>query len=419
MNTIHDQKLNEMFDNINAKRYYDGTPNEQSLHDYIHATRMLYKHVFIDDSRNKNKQGLLRTINRSMSTGLVLNSILTDSLRSDGDVLLQMNHENIEKILYIGHTQNYCIWITPLFVTKLKTVWVKIEQFRIYDVKKMFLDLLNGLEYMKLRHITSGVIHEDNMAYNGTSWYISGIFNAKKTGESCSGQYVTPSLKSPRYYSEYDNSEYNNNPILIPEDDLWQLILMYVITYYGFNPFQNDNSIFSATRGTLQATSIFQMLANVLEKKCQDITLSGEVDSFGSLLKTLLTSVNLEIYGYNLFRYIIEHNATQNTEGLNNILTPEIIASLKLVPEKVVSVNIDQYVTKFKECECVICFSETIRYRFKHCNHEVCCHNCYIRIGNKCPMCRQIIEATEELSEEDLEKIENKRKDMYFKVSSI
>lgn len=411
MNTIYDQKLNEMFDNINVPRY-DFTTDEM-LCRYISKTCLSHTHVFIDDSRNRNNQGMSRTIARSMSTGLVLNRLEGLALRSDSDVLLQMDHDNIEKILYIGHTPDFCIWITPLFVTKLKTVWVKIEQFRIYDVKKMFLDLLNGLEYMKSKHITSGVIHEDNLAYDGTSWYISGIFNAKKLGESCSGEYVTSSLKSPRYLTEKGNHNF------IPEDDLWQLMLMYVITYYGFNPFQDDNSIFSATRGTLQSPNIYLVILNIFHKKCQDITLSDGVDNFGSLLKTLLTSVNLEIYGYNLFRYIIEHHDTHNTEGLSNILTPEIIASLKLVPEKVVSVNIDQYITKFKECECVICFSKTIRYRFKHCNHEVCCHDCYIRIGNKCPMCRQIIEATEELSEKDLEQIENKRKNIYFKVSSI
>lgn len=412
MNTVQYQNTNERVAKLPQQK--DGKPDIKWLSTYIAASCRLYYPVFVDDSRNKDIGN--RSVIRSIANDLVLNRLQIASLKKDFDILLQLNHDNIEKILYIGYTEHFCVWITPLFVTKLKTVWVKIEQFRIFDVKKMFMDLLKGLEYMKSKNIASGVIHEDNLAYNGTSWYISGIVNAAKQGESASGVYIQSSIKSPRYLKHQETAD-EEDLYSVPEDDLWQLILMYVITYYGFNPFHDHNSVFSPKQGTLLARSKNIVFLNIIAKRCQDITLTTKADCFGIMLKTLLTSIHLDIYGYDLFRYIIEHNGTVHTEGLDDLLTPEIRASLET--KNIISVNIDQYITKFKECECIICFSNTIKYRFKHCNHEICCHSCFDKLKNRnCPICRQPIVKTEELSVTDLEEINKKRKQMYFEIKS-
>ena len=392
----------------------------------------------------------VRTILRSISNNLVINrlqSVSFDKNKND-KLLLQLKHDNIEKILYMGYTEHFTIWITPVFVTKLQTVWEKLEQFKIYDVKKMFSDLLNGLKYMKSQNVASGVIHEDNLAYNGQSWYISGIINADKDGECASGVYITSSLKSKRFMSLSDRkNDY------IPEDDLWQLILMYVITYYGFNPFQDPRKRFVPKSGTLLSEQLGDLHTRIYNGNCQDITLTTKADVFGLILKKLLTSTCLNDVSYNLFCYIIEHNGTMHTEGLNELIDQENRASIERELERelerererereiitalerelerereiitalenpVVSVNIDQYVEKFKECECVICFSNTIKYRFLLCQHEICCDSCFQRLQNKkCPMCREPIVKIEVLSLDYIEKLNEERKEMYFHISSI
>jgi hypothetical protein len=405
-----------------------------------------------------------RTVLRSISNNLVINrlqSVMFD--KNKNDKLLQLKHDNIEKILYVGYTKHFTIWITPVFVTKLQTVWEKLEQFKIYDVKKMFSDLLNGLKYMKSQNVASGVIHEDNLAYNGQSWYISGIINADKIGECASGVYITSSLKSKRFmslsYRSYRKNDRKND--YIPEDDLWQLILMYVITYYGFNPFQDPRKRFVPKNGTLLSAQPEDLHIRIHNGNCQDITLTTKADVFGLILKKLLTSTCLNDVSYNLFCYIIEHNGTMHTEGLNELIDQENRASIERETQEretqeretqeretqeretqeretqerelerereiitalenpIVSVNIDQYVEKFKECECVICFSNTIKYRFLLCQHEICCDSCFQRLENKkCPMCREPIVKTEVLSLDYIEKLNEERKEMYFHISSI
>lgn len=397
------------------------------------------KNIFIKDSRHEhNSRGLVR----ANVEDLVINRLELDRANAfENKNLLRLNHENIEKILYYGRSNNgFFIWITPLFVTKLKTVWVNIEQFRVYDVKKMFSDLLNGLKYMKANNVASGVIHEDNLAYNGKSWYISGIVNATKQGESVSGEYIQSSLKSPRYLNLDDECQQH-----IPEDDLWQLVLMYVITYYGFNPFQSSTTRF---QNTTLLNRGWQLLVRIADGNCQDITLTTRADCFGQILKTLLLSKFLNCVSYELFQYIIENNGTTNTQGLSALVDQESRASAERAQQlarqnmsptgreferereirheienqkpDIVSVNIDQYIEKFKECECIICFSYTIKYRFLNCKHEICCNNCFQRLENKtCPMCREPIVKVEELSLDYIKELNEKRKTVHFQISSF
>jgi hypothetical protein len=297
------QKLNENLEKLTA----------DLLSTHVRHNHLPFVSIFMNGSRNSTDVSL-RTVLRSVSHDLVINRLCLASIDIDNtDSLLQLDHENIEKVLYNGKTENFFIWITPLFVTKLKTVWVKMEQFRVHDVKKIFLDLLNGLEYLKSKNVSSGVIHEDNLAYNGKSWYISGIINAEKEGENTSGVYIQSSLKSRRY-EWFKKNHKDETPIkYIPEDDLWQLVLMYVITYYGFNPFQDQNAVFFAKTGTLRVRSSHILRQRILSGKCQNITLTTRANHFGVILKNLLTFVSLNTISYELFRYVIENNGTSYT----------------------------------------------------------------------------------------------------------
>jgi hypothetical protein len=135
-----------------------------------------------------------------------------------------------------------------------------------------------------------------------------------------------------------------------------------------------------------------------------------------------LLSKFLNCTSYDLFRYIIENNGTTNTQGLNVLVDQESRASIEKAQEQedIVSVNIDQYIEKFKECECIICFSYTIKYRFLNCKHEICCDSCFQRLENKtCPMCREPIVKCEELSTEYINLLNEQRKKIYFQIASF
>jgi hypothetical protein len=236
------------------------------------------------------------------------------------------------------------------------------------------------------------------------------------------------------------SNHYNINRkenVYIPEDDLWQLILMYVITYYGFNPFNNVNTIFFPQKGTLQNCPL-EVHIRIEGGQCQDITLATTPDRFGIILKHLLTSTSLNRVSYDLFRYIVENNGTNQTVGLDALVSEEITVGLetnlatsqletveptyyqtRVKEENIISVNIDQYITKYKECECIVCFSNTIKYRFLKCNHEVCCNTCFVQLNKKCPMCRAPIERTEELSLDYIEKLNEERKNIYVEIKSF
>jgi len=394
--------------------YINGKLNVTLLKNYVRDScgTADNKNIFFKNTRYTTWYS--RVIRANVEDLVINRLLLIDANAYENESLLQLNHKNIERILYAGCDQDFFIWITPRFVTKLKTVWVNIEQFRVYDVRKMFSDLLNGLEYMKAHNVASGVIHEDNLAYNGQSWYISGIVNATKEGDFASGVYIPSSLKSPRYISLNERDQQ-----YIPEDDLWQLVLMYVITYYGFNPFQPLETRFK--NSTLLNNDV-RLLTRLAEGDCQEITLTTRADCFGQILKTLLLSKFLNCTSYQLFRYIIKNNGTTNTQGLNVLVDQESRASIEKTQEQkdIVSVNIDQYIEKFKECECIICFSYTIKYRFLNCKHEICCNSCYQRLENKrCPMCREPIVQCEELSTEDINLLNEKRQKIYFQIASF
>jgi hypothetical protein len=265
--------------------------------------------------------------------------------------LLTFRHENIEKILEWKTNEHFLYFTTPLFTTKLATVWEQDLQFVKYNVQEMFLDFLNGLIFLKNKNFVHGSIHGNNLAYNGIHWYISGILNVEKTGEMVSGCYTASSLKSRRWL---------NNSKPIPSDDLWQLILMYVITYYGFNPFRSINKAQNCSKWSREISN--DCLQNITHGLCQNITVTKIMSSYGIKLQEMLLSTT-QSNSYEKFKNIILNNSDQNIIDL---------------------INSDNM--------CIICCARGKQVTFFPCKHTIACLACAEKLRKsspKCPYCRQ------------------------------
>jgi serine/threonine protein kinase len=316
-----------------------------------------------DHLRGRVPEGCRRHIGRVENEGLVFNVIQHLSIAPKSKNVETLVHKNIERILYSYDDGKYWkCWITPLFVTKLKTVWEE-QTYMKFDIKKIFLDLLSGLQYLHSNNFIHETIHEDNLAFNGTNWYISGILQPEKLGELASAAMATCSLKSRR-------QSLCSSSTPIPFDDLWQLILMYVITYYGFNPFYPNAYI-----GQIRTINILEnkIITNIAQGRCCDIKLDKTCSSFGQNLKKILLVEELlcnldSINWYDEFKNIIINNT--------DVCFGQLI----------------QRADTFQaETECIICFDKPVELRFYPCNHKICCSTCSKRL-KACPICRVQIE---------------------------
>jgi hypothetical protein len=209
---------------------------------------------------------------------LVLNYIHSREIREDYAKIITLDNDNLEPILKFGKYENKdCYFITHLFVEKLKNVWEKKSQFTKYDVKKMFCDFWNALNFLKSQNICHGSICPNNLAFNGKNWYVSGLLSIQKTGKCMSGYFVPSTFKSRRSnIANYEILKFisvNNYDKLnvVPSDDMWQLVLMYVITYYGINLIDVKNFI-----------------ENIYKGECQEISKSV----YGKYLKEILINDN-------------------------------------------------------------------------------------------------------------------------------
>jgi hypothetical protein len=232
-----------------------------------------------------------REILKSEFEGIVLNRIDKILIQQDNYFeILNLKHENLEPIFNFQTTDNFVFFTTPLFVCKLATVWEEKLHTK-QDIKKMFCDFWNALNFLKSQNISHGTIHENNLASDGKKWYVSGLISAKKTGECMSVMILDlPSYKSRRSLNNQNNGQKFDT---IPSDDMWQLVLMYVITYYGFNPFLNicDDNL--------------DVNLNIRNGKCKEISKSLN----GKYLEEILTSKNeLENDDYDKILKIFQNN---------------------------------------------------------------------------------------------------------------
>jgi hypothetical protein len=234
---------------------------------------------YYDDEKFQGRNTGRRFIKRSEYKKLVLNflNIVSQNIRKDYVKILTLDNENLEPILKFGIYKNDCYFTTPFFVDKLTNVLEKKLQFTKYDVSKMFCDFWNALNFLKSQNICHGSIYENNLAFNGKNWYVSGLLSIQKNGECMTGCYIASSYtyKSRRSnIANFDSSQSGDCELdIVPSDDMWQLVLMYVITYYGFNPFGNKRS---------------ELLNNIYEGECQEISKSV----YGKYLKEILTNEN-------------------------------------------------------------------------------------------------------------------------------
>jgi hypothetical protein len=228
-----------------------------------------------DPKKFKGKNDGNREITRSELEGIVLNKIQISNIKDNYVEISKLKHENLEPIFNFQTTDDFVFFTTPLFVCKLATVWEEKLHTK-QDIKKMFCDFWNALNFLKSQNISHGTIHENNLASDGKKWYVSGLISAKKTGECMSMNVMTDSSYKSR--RSLNNLNYNDEKFhTIPSDDMWQLVLMYVITYYGFNPF---NDVDYCDNGTV--------IDNILDGKCKEISKSF----YGKYLEEILTSEN-------------------------------------------------------------------------------------------------------------------------------
>jgi|688.fasta_scaffold03124_14 hypothetical protein len=251
---------------------------------------------YFDSTKLKGRNSnLSRDILKSEFENLVLNRVEIIHFKKDYDWISTLKHQNLEPIFNLQKNEDFIFFTTPLFVDKLENVWKEKSQFSKYDVSKMFTDFWNALDFLKSQNICHGTIHENNLAFDGKNWYISGLMSTKKTGESQSGCYVESSFKSRRFLCSPNRNDINfvyfPNDYLIPSDDMWQLVLMYVITFYGFNPFLNS------------FTDFIQL--NIRKGKCKEISNSKNA----KYLKEILTSKNkIKDEDYNYILEIFKNN---------------------------------------------------------------------------------------------------------------
>ena len=228
---------------------------------------------YFDPTKFQGRNDGNRSIARSEFENLVLNRSEIIHFKKDYDWISTLKHQNLEPIFNLQKNEDFIFFTTPLFVDKLENVWKEKSQFSKYDVSKMFTDFWNALYFLKSQNICHGTIHENNLAFDGKNWYISGLMSTKKTGECQSGIYIQSSFKSRRFLCSPKVNENFPNDYLIPSDDMWQLVLMYVITYYGSNPFFSKN---------------YETNYNIYKGNCKEISNSEN----GKYLMEILTSKN-------------------------------------------------------------------------------------------------------------------------------
>ncbi len=135
-----------------------------------------------------------------------------------------------------------------------------------------------------------------------------------------------------------------------PSDDMWNLVAIYVYTYYGFDPFNPKLLLYPS----------LEVDSNTRKGNCSDITLDKYVSVYGRELMTVLTR-SYEAYDYENILNVFKHND-------------------------------DDHVNGEKRHRCVVCWSEKIEVTFEPCDHFVCCQFCAKRINDKCPICRAKID---------------------------
>jgi hypothetical protein len=244
---------------------------------------------YYDEKKFQGRNSGNRQILKSECKGFVLNKIQKEEIKDNYVEILNLKYENLEKIFNFQINNDLIFFTTHLFFDKLATVWKKKSQFTKYNVREMFYDFWKALSFLKLQNISHGTIHENNLAFDGKKWYVSGLLSPKKMGD-CMSVNSNQTYKSRRLLKNTNDDD--NFFDIIPSDDMWQLVLMYVITYYGFNPF-NEN------------VNIFTVVINIIEGKCKEISNS----KYGKYLKEILISENeLKDYDYTKILNIIENN---------------------------------------------------------------------------------------------------------------
>ena len=149
-----------------------------------------------------------------------------EDIREDFEKLLKLHNVHLEFIHEAFKTgEKGLVFITNFFVAKLSDVWE--NKFPVDNVEKVFFDLFSGLMYLRSKRICHGSIHDRNIAWDGEHWYISGLVGLNMVEESTC-------VQPPRCLSFFTNGfpSCSLRKFLVPADDLWQLIFMFLLTKF-------------------------------------------------------------------------------------------------------------------------------------------------------------------------------------------
>ncbi len=194
-----------------------------------------------------------RLIERRQLRNLVINCVKQHEIRENFEEILKLQHTNIEFIHEFDIIGDKCYFVTNLFVAKLTDVWE--NRFPVFNVEKIFIDLFNGLMYLRSNNICHGFIHDRNIGYDGQNFLFSGLASVKKDGvcSSFSGCRLDKDkslncIRSPRYFKFFliDNLSLPDlTNFLKPADDLWQTIFMYFLTKFRLHPlkWKSNNNV--------------------------------------------------------------------------------------------------------------------------------------------------------------------------------
>jgi hypothetical protein len=156
------------------------------------------------------------------------------------------------KTMMLTETQHFFFWTTVHYLETLHSVIALGRLMNCHPVEKIFPQLLKGLIFLKQHDIPHGSIHERNVAFDGENWIIIGLMRPQtrvecdRSEEEMRREHgnVSSDLKSRRLCILGGQSTCG--------DDLWQLILLFVIICNIHHPFMKTGHE-SKKRDVLQA----------------------------------------------------------------------------------------------------------------------------------------------------------------------
>jgi serine/threonine protein kinase len=223
--------------------------------------------------------------------------------------IVSLKHKNIENISRWFYSGELFYFFSKKYTGTIESIIQNKTQFIKHDIKKLFIDFHQALVFLKEKNICHRNINPKNLRFNGRKGFIGGFLEIQLVGTVYTPVYGI-FLKSRRYLlQEYKQEEIcgflEDVPVQpFPSDDMWNLVAIYVYTYYGFDPFNPKSLLYPSLEVDL----------NTLQGQCSDITLDKHVSIYGRELMGILTR-EYETYDYENILKIFMHNDDAHING--------------------------------------------------------------------------------------------------------